>query len=259
MTWRRPVSACAWACTAPFLLQVPRLLPGSKGDPHGWGWHGAVLGPRQLGWCMAHTCVRSPGRCPMPPSVIPMSVNMRVPGVLRILSLRAALRHRKTAEVWPSLSVAHRTLTAMLCTAGDCMQDSKSDRHQHTAPDTAGAVSTARRKCAADSCKDSLGCLQHSKGLISGEPSLALQVDGANLHQHLHLQPESHCGSMPLNEESLPGITETVTGLCQVRASVAGMADCSCCQSWRLHMQCNAPLPDHTSSMLCSQSAKGQQ
>ena len=47
---------------------------------------------------MAHTCVRSPGRCPMPPSVIPMSVNMRVPGVLRILSLRAALR-RKEAEL----------------------------------------------------------------------------------------------------------------------------------------------------------------
>ena len=76
---------------------------------------------------MAHTCVRSPGRCPMPPSVIPMSVNMRVPGVLRILSLRAALRRKEANEVWPSLSVACRTLAAMLCTARDSMEDSKSD------------------------------------------------------------------------------------------------------------------------------------
>ena len=84
--------------------------------PHAaWGWHSASLGPRDLSDGIARTCARSPGRWPMPPSVIPMSVSMRVPGVLRILSLRAALRHEGANEVWPSWSVAHDTQTAMLC------------------------------------------------------------------------------------------------------------------------------------------------
>ncbi len=83
----------------------------------------------------------------------------------------------------------------MLCTARDSMQNSKSHctaKQSWMIPQAAFnkqplTQQALMARVAAVSCKDLLSCLQHSKWLVSGEPCLALQVDGANFNQHLHL------------------------------------------------------------------------